>query len=44
MALLAVGAKFPASRLTDIDGKAVEFPSVFQEAPATIVFFYRGQW
>ena len=44
MALLAIGTKFPAARLTDIDGNAVEFPNVFSEAPATIVFFYRGQW
>jgi len=44
MALLDIGAKFPAASLKDIDDNPVEFPSVLMEAPASIVFFYRGQW
>jgi peroxiredoxin len=44
MARLEIGAKFPDARLKDIDGDAVEFPSVLTRAPASIVFFYRGQW
>jgi hypothetical protein len=41
---LAIGAKFPAARLSDLDGAAVEFPEIFFSAPATVVFFYRGRW
>ncbi len=44
MSMLAVGERFPAARLQDIDGAAVEFPAVFAKAPATVVFFYRGRW
>ncbi|MFQ5851110.1 MAG: hypothetical protein ACE5JU_11060 [Candidatus Binatia bacterium] len=44
MTLLEVGARFPSANLQDIDGNPVEFPVIFTEAPATIVFFYRGQW
>ncbi len=44
MALLEIGSKFPADKLQDIDGKVVEFPKIFTEAPVTVVFFYRGQW
>jgi len=44
MALLDIGAKFPAATLRDIDGDAVEFPAVLTKAPASVVFFYRGQW
>ncbi len=44
MALLDIGAKFPPLTLQDIDGDSIEFPSVFKKAPASIVFFYRGQW
>ncbi len=44
MALLDIGSKFPTAKLQDIDGKSVEFPKIFKEAPATVVFFYRGQW
>ena len=44
MALLDIGAKFPEAILKDIDGNPVEFPSVLKQAPASIVFFYRGQW
>jgi hypothetical protein len=43
MALLDIGAKFPTVTLQDIDGDSIEFPSVFKKAPASIVFFYRGQ-
>ena len=39
-----VGDKFPAAKVKDIDGAAVEFPQVFTHAPATVVFFYRGRW
>lgn len=44
MAELAIGEKFPAAKLQDIDGGTVEFPQVFSQAPATVVFFYRGRW
>jgi len=44
MAKLAVGDRFPTAALKDIGGATVEFPSIFAEAPATIVFFYRGRW
>jgi len=44
MAILDIGTRFPEATLTDIDGDAIEFPSVLREAPASIVFFYRGQW
>lgn len=44
MALLEIGSKFPIAKLNDIDGKPVEFPEIFTKAPATVVFFYRGQW
>ncbi len=44
MALLEIGSKFPTAKLQDIDGKVVEFPAIFTQAPATVVFFYRGQW
>ena len=30
--------------LQDIDGKPIDFPSILTKAPASIVFFYRGQW
>ena len=36
--------KFPSMTLQDIDGNTVEFPQVLTNAPATVVFFYRGQW
>jgi hypothetical protein len=42
--MLVIGGNFPAARLQDIDGKTVEFPAVFAEAPASVVFFYRGRW
>jgi peroxiredoxin len=44
MALLDIGARFPLATLRDIDGEEIEFPAVLKEAPASIVFFYRGQW
>lgn len=44
MAILDIGAKFPEATLKDIDGDSIEFPSVLKQAPASIVFFYRGQW
>ena len=44
MAKLQVGDNFPRAKLKDIDGATVEFPEVFTEAPATVVFFYRGRW
>ena len=44
MPILAAGEKFPQAKLTDTDGKMVEFPAVFAQAPATVVFFYRGRW
>jgi peroxiredoxin len=44
MAKLNVGDFFPAATLQDIDGDAVEFPAAFAQAPATVVFFYRGRW
>jgi hypothetical protein len=44
MALLSIGAKFPEVKLEDIDGNSVAFPASFGSAPASIVFFYRGQW
>ncbi len=44
MPMLVIGENFPAARLQDIDGKTVEFPAVFAEAPASVVFFYRGRW
>ncbi len=44
MALLEIGSKFPAEKMKDIGGKVVEFPAIFTQAPATVVFFYRGQW
>ena len=44
MALLEIDSKFSTAKLQDIDGKLVEFPAIFTQAPATVVFFYRGQW
>jgi len=44
MSILAAGEKFPQAKLKDTDGKTVEFPAVFAQAPATVVFFYRGRW
>jgi peroxiredoxin len=44
MAKLKVGDQFPTASLKDIDGEPVEFPTIFKQAPATVVFFYRGRW
>jgi hypothetical protein len=41
---IEVGQMFPAGKLPDIDGKTVEFPSVFSSTPSTVVSFYRGRW
>jgi peroxiredoxin len=44
MTKLNVGDEFPAASLQDIDGATVDFPAAFAQAPATVVFFYRGRW
>jgi peroxiredoxin len=44
MAKLKIGDHFPAAKLRDLDGARVEFPAAFAQAPATVVFFYRGRW
>ncbi len=44
MPMLAIGEKFPSEGLQDIDDRTVDFPAVFSEAPASVVFFYRGRW
>ncbi|MEO6165013.1 MAG: hypothetical protein ABIP88_12855 [Candidatus Binatia bacterium] len=44
MAKLTVGDQFPLASLNDIHGAAVDFPAVFKNAPATVLFFYRGRW
>jgi peroxiredoxin len=44
MAKLRVGDHFPTAKLQDLDGATVEFPAVLSQAPATVVFFYRGRW
>ena len=44
MPKLKVGDQFPSAKLQDLDGAPVEFPAVFFQAPATVVFFYRGRW
>jgi peroxiredoxin len=44
MTKLTVGDIFPSATLRDIDDRSVEFPAVFSQAPATVVFFYRGRW
>ncbi len=44
MAKLNVGDIFPTATLQDSDGATVEFPAVFTNAPATVIFFYRGRW
>jgi hypothetical protein len=44
MAVLSIGDSFPAARLQETNQEAVEFPAVFANAPATVIFFYRGRW
>lgn len=44
MARLKVNDEFPKAQLHDTDDARVEFPAVFAQAAATVVFFYRGRW
>ena len=44
MPKIKVGDQFSSAKLQDIDGATVEFPAVFSQAQATVVFFYRGRW
>ena len=44
MAKLVIGDLFPSAALKDTGGAPVEFPAVFGNAPATVIFFYRGRW
>ena len=44
MATLKLGDQFPAATINDIDDVTVNFPAVFKNAPATVLFFYRGRW
>ena len=44
MSRLKVNDDFPRARLLDIEGGMAEFPAVFAQVPATVVFFYRGRW
>lgn len=44
MGQLTVGELFPSASLRDIDDHPIEFPSVFETAPASIAFFYRGRF
>jgi peroxiredoxin len=44
MAKLKTGDLFPAATLRDVYGETVLLPAVFTQAPATVVFFYRGRW
>jgi hypothetical protein len=44
MAKIAIGDDFPAAKLHDLDGVTIDFPAAFAQAPATVVFFYRGRW
>ena len=44
MPRLKLGDDFPSGTLNDIDGESVVLPTAFSEAPATVVFFYRGRW
>lgn len=44
MAKLKIGDHFPTAKLHDLDDATVEFPAIFSQAPATVVFFYRGRW
>lgn len=44
MSRLKVSEDFPRARLQDVCGGMVEFPTVFSQAAATVVFFYRGRW
>ena len=44
MPKLKIGDAFPEAMLLDIDGATVELTKAFGQAPATVVFFYRGRW
>ena len=44
MVKINVGEQFPAAKLRDTEGNPVELPNLFGQAPATVVFFYRGRW
>jgi peroxiredoxin len=44
MTKVSVGDVFPAATLHDVHGVTVDFPAIFESAPATVVFFYRGRW
>jgi hypothetical protein len=44
MPKLKLGDDFPPANLADTDGASVGFPGAFGDAPATVVFFYRGRW
>ena len=44
MAKLKTGDLFPAATLQDVHGAMVAFPAILKQAPATVVFFYRGRW
>jgi hypothetical protein len=44
MAKLKTGDLFPAATLQDVHGAMVAFPTILKQAPATVVFFYRGRW
>ena len=44
MAKLKIGDTFPEATLLDIDGAPVKLRKAFGQAPATVVFFYRGRW
>lgn len=39
-----VGDLLPTAMPQDLEGDAVEFPSVFSDTPTTVVFSYRGRW
>jgi hypothetical protein len=43
MTKLTVGKILPSASLKDLDGVSVDFPAFFKNAPATVVFFYRGR-
>jgi len=44
MSTLVIGDEFPGAILQDTNRETVELPNVFSQAPATVIFFYRGRW
>ncbi len=44
MAKLTVGDQFSTGSLKDSNGATVDFPAIFRNVPATVIFFYRGRW